>query len=124
MKKLLVLLAVSFAGALGRAALPQPDLIAQIHFAGAQAISSGKDFGAFTNEFASAEALALANQTFDKLARAPQVWLKNNLAPQAIDGAGLLRPLFDDLLASEWFFEARNTAAGSPEYVLAIRLSK
>jgi hypothetical protein len=123
MKKLFIFGAWMLAAVVSRAALPQPDLIAQIHFAGAQQISHGKDFSAFTNEFASDEAHALASQTFDKLSRAPGAWLKNKLAAGATDGAAQLRPLLDDLLVSEWFFEARDTASGSPEYVLAVRLS-
>ncbi len=123
MKNLLVLLTLALAVTVSRAALPQPDLIAQIHFAGGQSIASRPDFSAFTNEFTSVEARNLASQTFDKLSRAPGAWLKTKMASGATDGAAQLRPLFDDLLASEWFFEARDTAGGSPEYLLAIRLS-
>lgn len=109
--------------AITRAALPQPDLIARMHYAGAQKISTDKNFNAFTNEFCSLEARALAAQTLDKLARAPYSWIKAKAAAGANDGASLLRPLGDDLLSAEWFFEARDTANGSPEYALAIHLN-
>ncbi len=61
-----------------RAALPQPDLIAQIHFAGAQKISASKESAAFTDEFSSAEALALRKQTADKLSDWLAGWLQKN----------------------------------------------
>lgn len=101
----------------------QPDLIARIHFAGAEQISADPNHFAFTNEFYSAEARALESQTLDKLSSAPGVWFKSKIAADAGDGAAQLRPLLDDLLISEWIFEMRDTTNGSPEYALAIRLS-
>src|SRR5579859_980 len=50
-----------------RAALPQPDLLLHVYFAGAQKISADPRSNAFTNEFCSAEALALRTQTVAKL---------------------------------------------------------
>ena len=71
MKKLSIFLTlVATAGTL-QAALPQPDLIAEAYFAGAQKISAAGNVNALTNEFCSAPALALRKQTADKLA----VWL-------------------------------------------------
>jgi hypothetical protein len=99
----------------------QTDLIARVHFAGADQISADPNHFAFTNEFSSAEARALESQTLDKLSRAPGGWFKSKLAPGAGDGAAQLRPLLDDFLKSEWIFEMRD-APGSPEYALAIRL--
>ena len=122
MKKLATIFTLVLAAAAARAALPQPDLIAQIHFAGAQKISADPNSAAFTNEFCSAEAQALARQTLDKLARVPGAWFKSKLATGAGDGAAQLRPLLDDFLKSEWVFEARDTTNGAPEFALAIRL--
>jgi hypothetical protein len=99
-----------------------PDLIAQIHFAGAEKISSDRDSRAFTNEFCSAEARTLESQTLDKLSRAPGVWFKSKISAGAGDGSAQLRPLLDDFLKSEWIFEMRDATNGSPEYALAIRL--
>jgi len=113
----LLLLAVG-----ARAALPQPDLIAQIHFAGAQKISADANVSAFTNEFCSAEALALRAQTADKLSGWLSGWLQKNLNTPVAGGAVKLRPLFDDLQKSEWFLEARGTAGGKPEVAIAIKL--
>jgi hypothetical protein len=123
MKKLIVFFALIAGYMAAQAALPQPDLIAQIHFAGGQKISSDRSFLPFANEFASPEARALANQTLDRLAAAPNTWFKGKLAPNAVNGAIWLRPLLDDLLSSEWVFEARDMPGGSPEYALAIHLN-
>ena len=99
----------------------QTNLIARVHFAGADQVSADPNHFAFSNEFSSAEARALESQTLDKLARAPGEWFKAKLPSGAGDGAAQLRPLLDDLLKSEWVFEMRD-APGSPEYALAIRL--
>jgi hypothetical protein len=120
MKKMpLIFAALVFAAVAG--AQSQPDLIARIHFAGADRIAADPNHSAFTNEFCSAEAKALESQTLDKLSRAPGVWFKSKIAAGAGDGSAQLRPLLDDFLKSEWLLEMRD-APGSPEYVLAIRL--
>lgn len=103
-------------------AAPPPDLIAQIHFLGGDKISAAANSAAVTNFFCSAEARVLESQTLDKLSRAPGAWFKAKIAAGATDGAAQLRPLLDDLLKSEWFFEIRDATNGSPEYALAIRL--
>ena len=60
MKKFLSIFTLALLALAGRAALPQPDLIAQIHFAGGQNIAADKNYPAFASEFSSAEALANA----------------------------------------------------------------
>jgi hypothetical protein len=100
------------------------DLIARIHFVGAQKISADTNSAAFTNFFCSAEAQALKVQTLEKLSHAPYAWLKEKIVAGAGDGAAQLRPLLDDLLTAEWFLDARSAADGSPEFALAIRLDK
>src|SRR5580704_18913912 len=97
MKKLYAIFGLFLLVFTAPAALPQPDLIAQIHFAGAQKISAEAHSRAFTNEFCSAEALTLRAQTADKLSRWLAGWLQTNLNVTAADGAAKLRPLFDDL---------------------------
>jgi hypothetical protein len=99
-----------------------PDLIARIHFVGAEQISADTNSAAFTNFFCSAEAQALREQTLNKLSHFPYTWFKSRVAAGASDGAEQLRPLLDDLLKSEWVFEIRDATNGSPEYALAIRL--
>jgi hypothetical protein len=121
MKKLILILTFAALALAVRAALPQPDLIAQIHFAGGRKIAAEKNYPAFANEFSSAEALALRKQTADKLAPWLAGWLQAKLGTAVPGGAAKLRPLFDDLQNAEWFLEARAAAGGSPEVALAIR---
>ena len=122
MKKLIVLLALVVVAVGVRAALPQPDLVAQIHFAGAQKFSAAASAAAFTNEFCSAEAVALRAQTADKLSGWLAGWLQKNVGVAVPDGAAKLRPLFDDLQKTEWFLEARAAANGPPDVAIAIQL--
>jgi hypothetical protein len=122
MKKLILFFTMALTAVAARAALPQPDLIAQIHFAGAQKISADKNSAAFTNEFCSVEALALRAQTADKLSVWLAGWLAGNVGAAVPDGATKLRPLLDDLQTAEWFFEARAAVNGRPAAALAIQL--
>lgn len=121
-KVILFLVPLLLAAASIHAALPQPDLIAQIHFAGTQKISADKHSGAFTTEFCSAEALAVRQQTANRLAPWLAAWLKANVGSSAQDGAVKLRPLLDDLQSAEWFLESRTAPDGKVEAALAIRL--
>ena len=122
MKNLLAAIGVSLFALATRAALPQPDLILQIHFAGAQRISATQQSRAFTNEFCSPEAVALRAQTATRLADWLSGWLQANLAASVPNGAAKLRPLFDDLQKSEFFLEIRAAANGQPEAAIAINL--
>ena len=67
MKKLTAFFTLAMTVVAAHATLPQPDLIAQIYFAGAQKISAAANANAFANEFCSIQALALRTQTADKL---------------------------------------------------------
>ena len=117
-----LLCAAMMAAIATQASPPAPDLIARIHFAGAEQISVDTNAVAFTNLWCSPEARALREQTLGKLSRAPYNWLKQKILPGTGDGAGQLRPLLDDLLGAEWFLQVRDTTNGSPEFALAIRL--
>jgi hypothetical protein len=123
MKKLVIIFTLALTAAVGRAALPQPDLLAQIHFAGAQKLSAGKDAAIFTNEFGSLEALALRAQTAEKVSVWLAGWLQRNVGPGAADGATSLRPLLADLEQSEWFFDSRLEPNGKVDAALAIKLN-
>jgi hypothetical protein len=106
-----------------QALLPHsPDLIAQIHFVGAGPIAADTNSCAFTNLWCSPEARALREQTLNKLSHAPYAWFKSRIAAGGGEEAEKFRPLLDDLLKSEWFFEARDATNGAPELALAIRL--
>ena len=120
MKKIFSIFTALLVAAAVRAALPAPDLIARIHFAGAQKFAATPGAAFFNNEFSSAEALALRQQTADKLAPWLAGWLqKNSGAPGA--GGAALRPLLDDLQTSEWFLDAHNVG-GKPSGVFAVKL--
>ncbi len=122
MKKFAIIFNLVLVTAGLRAALPTPDLIAQIHFAGVQKIFTAKNVTAFTNEFGCAEALALRKQTADKLSVWLSGWLQKNTGATVADGAAKLRPLFDDLQKSEWYLDARAVANGKPTAAIAIKL--
>jgi hypothetical protein len=123
MKKLMLILAATLTTLASHATLPQPDLVAQIHFAGGDRIYGDKNYSAFTDEFSSPEALALRKQTADKLAPWLAGWLQAKLGAAVPDGAAKLRPLFDDLQSAEWFLEARATAGAKPDVAIAIKLA-
>ena len=122
MKRYILVFTLALLVAVGRAALPQPDLIAQIHFAGAEKNFAPTNTVAFTNEFCSAEAVALRAQTADKLSAWLAGWLPANGASPVAGGAAKLRPLFNDLQRAEWWLEARAPVGGRPDLAIAIRL--
>ncbi len=123
MKKIFVLMMTLAVAAGARAALPQPDLLAQIHFAGAQKLFADTNVAAFTNEFCSAEALAMRAHTAARLAAWLPGWLQSSTGVNVPDGAAKLRPLFDDLQQAEWLLEARVAANGKPAVAVAIKLA-
>lgn len=116
-----VTLFIFFIWAAGAFAQSPTNLMARIYFAGANRISNDANSAAFTNEFCSAPARALENQTLDKLSRAPGNFYKDKIPSGAGDGSALLRPLLDDFLKSAWCLEMGGTPA-APEYALAIHL--
>lgn len=122
MKKLFALVGVSLLALAARAALPQPDLLLAMHFAGAQKIAASPQASAFTNEFCSAEALALRAQTADKLSLWLATWLPANANAAGPGGAARLRPLLDDLQRSEFYLECREGPTGKVEAGIAIQL--
>jgi hypothetical protein len=121
MKKLSLIFAILFCVAAIQAA-PSADLIARIHFVGVEKISADTNSLAFTNEFCSAEAIALREQTLNKLSVALDGWLRQKTGANVADGAAKLRPLLDDLQKSAWFLDARVDAGGKPEIALAVKL--
>jgi hypothetical protein len=120
MKKIILILTLTVAALAGRAALPQPDLVAQIHFAGGTTVFADNNYAAFAGEFSSAEFKALRTQTADKLARFFAAWFAQISGAQVAGGATSLRPLLEDLQDNEWYLEARNVG-GKVETALAVR---
>jgi hypothetical protein len=125
MNKLLTFLfcVAMMAAVVAQASPPAPDLMVQVHFAGAEQISADTNAAAFTNLWCSPEMQALREQTLNKLSRAPYNWFKQKILSDTNDGAGQLRPLLDDLLGAEWFLQIHDATNGAPEFALAIRLN-
>jgi hypothetical protein len=103
---------------------PPLKLIGQIHFIGAERISTDTNSSVFVSLFSPPEAQALCMQTLNKLARAPYQFLQRRMSPGEPDEAERFRPLLDDLLRTEWFLQIRGATNGSPEFALAIQLDK
>ena len=122
MKQLLITLTVWLSVCATQAAGLKGGLLVDIHFAGAQKIGASRDSAGMAPIFDGPEARVLRGQTLDKLARFPQVWLKDYLAAGAVDGSGLLRPLLNDLITSEWHLAVRDSGRRLPEFALAVRL--
>lgn len=106
-----------------RAALPQPDLVAQVYFAGSEKILAAPNAKHFENEFCGTNALALRRQTGNKLAPWLAAWLPSVTGAGSPNGAAQLRPLLDDLQTAEWLAEARASGNDPVDLALAIRLS-
>jgi len=123
MKKLFALFGLAWLALTAQAALPQPDLIAQIYFAGPQKISPGIHTAAFTNEFCSPEAAALQTQTTAKLATWLAGWLQTNLNVSVPDGPAKLSAVLSDLEHSEWYLESRTGPDGKPVVGIAIKIA-
>ncbi|HEX7652390.1 MAG TPA: hypothetical protein VF607_02720, partial [Verrucomicrobiae bacterium] len=119
MKKIYTVLALCWAASAALAVVPQPDLLARIHFAGGDTIAADKNYAPFATQFSSPEALALRKQSADRLAS----WLAHYLNPGAPAGGSQVRPLLEDLQHQEWYLEAREGNDGKAEWALAIRLS-
>ncbi|HTY89333.1 MAG TPA: hypothetical protein VMB80_17930 [Candidatus Acidoferrum sp.] len=108
--------------AAGTAVAAPAGLLVDLHFAGGPAIAADTNALAFSNLWCTAEAQALRHQTLDKLARAPYDRFKQKIVPGAGDEAELFRPLLDDGLNAEWFFQMREATNGAPQCSLAIHL--
>lgn len=123
MKRLVTIIGIVCLAGIASGAIPEPDLIAKVYFAGTQKMVADPNHTAFTNEFCSAEAVALRAQTAAKLSAWLAGWLEVSFNTTVPNGAAKLRPLFDDLQSSEWFLEARTANNGRSEVALAIRLA-
>lgn len=122
MKHLFAVIGLTLSALAAHAAVPQPDLITQIHFAGAPVIGANPHASAFTNEFTSSEALALRAKMATSLSRWLSGWLQTNLNAAVPDGAAKLRPLFDDLQWSEFALQIWAMPDGQSETAVVIKL--
>ena len=107
---------------------PPPELaasapfVASAHFIGAAQIGANTNSAELKGLLTSPEAGALKEQTFQKLARAPYTLLRQRMTEGTNDFAAGLRPLLDDLLREESYFEMRGATRATPELALAVHL--
>jgi hypothetical protein len=101
---------------------PPSDLLLRAHFLGLDRIFA--DAGAAKQkQIWSLPATAdMRNQAFNQLARLPFQVLSNQLPKGMTNQAGLLRPLFEDLLPGESFLEWQGSAGKPTEFVLAVQM--
>jgi len=103
--------AAMMAAVVTQASPPVTDLMARIHFAGAEQISAipmplrSPIFGVHPSAGA-------PRANAEQLSRAPYTWLQAKIAAGTNDEAGQLRPLLDDLLGAEWFLQSATRRTG------------
>ena len=95
------------------------DTVARIHWIGADQIARDTSASNLVAIGKLPETARLQAQTLDKLATAP--WRLLRQAPDT-NAAALLRPLLEDVLHRECYFEARQHAGEPAQIVFAIRL--
>ena len=101
-------------------AVPTGENLARIHWLGLNKISADTNSARFMPVWRLPETVALVSETFDKLSRWPDGSPTNAASV-------LLRPLFDDLVTSEFYLEINaptnlQTSTLKPQYFLAVRL--
>jgi hypothetical protein len=92
------------------------------HYAGSAALAREADAAKLRQVLALPTSVEVRGVALDKLARAPHRFWITSLPAGTTDQAPLIRPLLDDLVASESFLEVRGTTA-RPETVLAVQLN-
>jgi hypothetical protein len=100
-----------------------PSLLARSHFVGSRHLSSGTDAAKLREIWALPETRQLLEQTLLKLTHAPRTFYGDRISSaQDERGAALLRPLLDNLLGEESFFQVRGPADQHAEWTLLIEL--
>lgn len=98
------------------------DTVARIHWLGKKRLAAETNAAYFMSIWALPESTRLEAQTLDKLSLAPWRLFKGDAATNGAPTA-LLRPLLEDLVQEESYFEARHTTNGQMEMVLAVRVN-
>jgi hypothetical protein len=99
------------------------DLWFRYHFLGARAIAQDAQGTQLKQVAGFEQTEALVRHIFDRLARSPGVLAGDALTTEQVEqGATILRPLFDDLLAYESFLEVRGPPTYPTEWLLGIAL--
>jgi hypothetical protein len=96
-----------------------PDSVLRVHWLGKRQLGILGGAYSLLRNWELPQAKQLESQTLDKLAAAP--WTLNGTTDLANVPAALLRPLLDDAIREESFFEIRTEAGGSPEWVFAVQ---
>jgi hypothetical protein len=94
----------------------------QSHFVGVDAIQKGNTATTFQRVWKMPESAELREQSLQKLARAPFEFWKAKLPQGTKDEAALIRPLLDDLVRAESYFEVHGPS-DKPETAIAIKLT-
>ncbi len=107
------------------ASVESPDTLARFHWLGMKGMRADTNSSYFMTIWDLPETGKLLAQTLDKLALVPlrmkdSNWTTN--APATNATSALLRPLLDDLVAEETWFEVRRTSNQPAQYVIAARL--
>jgi len=125
MKKycLLIIGTVWLAVGMVHAAPLETGLVARIHFAGGDLISTDTNSIPLRNVWSAPAALVLRAQTLDKLSRFLDGWLRQEIAPNLVP-AWQTRPLLADLCLAEWQLEVRQPAPTAVSFSLAVRLGE
>ncbi|HKW31092.1 MAG TPA: hypothetical protein VJT54_17340, partial [Verrucomicrobiae bacterium] len=101
-------------------ATPAPlPTVARVHWLGIKQLSGEPDAAAWMAIWNLPESGRLERQTLDKLSLAPWRLLHRRPDPNA---AARLRPLLDDLVDNESYWQIRQATNSPPELVLAVRL--
>jgi hypothetical protein len=100
------------------------DLVVRLHFVGTAQIAADPVPESLKKIGALPATADLRNELLTKLADAPFRSLRQKIAAgNTNDYAPLLRPIFEDLLASESYAEMRGPTNAVPEFMLAVQLN-
>ena len=91
-------------------------LILRAHFIGAEQLFASPDSAKLKELWSLPSSRALRDEALNRFAELPSLWRRGDAGTPTL--TNLFRPLLDDLLAREFYLEARAT----PEFLLAVRL--
>jgi hypothetical protein len=99
------------------------DLWFRYHFIGTQSIARDEQGTQLKRVAELEQTVALLQHVLDRLARSPGVFAGDALTSEQVDqGATVLRPMFEDLLAHESFLEVRGPASRPSQWLLGVAL--
>ncbi len=129
MKRIALILsaaALALVGGCLERSTPRPEsrtgTLLRLHFSGTAAIEQSAEATKLKAILGLPTTTGLRNETLGKLARAPHTFWRKSLPAGVPDQAGLIQPLLQDLVRSEWLLETRGPV-GASETILAVRLA-